>query len=244
MTDVSHVFDSVPGKIQAFGDQLLLHVPQATISIAVVGGLWRFTASTERVVLTLDYKQLSRGRLCWAHSTLSLDGQRVPLQPGYHYLVNYFRDPDGSQAEADLDDPAYPLPDADPADAPDQIRDAYQQTVRKPTVDAVHLGHSGTRWTMTITIGAMEIRESWMVLIHHRNLKPRVFTKGSKSIQVFMGGEDVSEQYADRTDAIMSQLHKTNRSNDAGPKAPTIRAASTAARSNAVETRKSTVNRT
>lgn len=233
-----------PPKIQAFADQLRSHLPQCTTTITVVGGLWRFTASTDRVVLTLDYKKLSRGRLRWAHSTLSLDGERVALQPGYHYLVNYFRDPDGEQAEADLDDPTYPLPDADPADAVPQIRDAYQQTCRNPKVDSVHLGHAGTRWTMTIRIGAMEIREHWMVLIHHRDLKARVFTKRSRSIDVFVNGVDVSGQYADRTDAIMSQLHKTNRSADAGPKDPRIRAASGSARMTSVEVRKNTVIRT
>lgn len=241
---------TIPEIITRFAEQITADCGHTANAVVMVPyQRWQIVVLSPRVHLTIDYARRSRGRYTWAHSTLSLDHRRIPLETSYDDCLWLLKHPDsypaGRPDGIDFDEPVYPLPTAELADAPASLQPTLRRITRVDGVRSWHLGHAGPRWTLTSQFDDnVEIRKHWMVRLSPHSLKERIYTRRTRSTEMFLAGIDVTDALDTRTQALFDKINKAGKPHEAAPGVAPTRGESQGARSNAVEVRKSTVVRT
>lgn len=206
---------------------------------------WRITVNSPRVTVTLDYTIRQRGRALQAGSTLTIDGQAVPLADDIDHLAAIFADPDTASRTDTATSDSTPAPLAstcEPDDAPPEVRRVYQLLTTK-------LG-SGTQGRLRI---GRSSRGYWCVAIEHPRVDLCMFfwtrlrrdgnaERIPDGIQLFVDGTDRSAEAAGRLDRALGLMAPAFTAAPAAPPAPPSRQAPVGP-SNAVRERRNAVIR-
>lgn len=206
---------------------------------------WRIVHTNGRVRLTYDMKSTGPGRVAWAASTLTVDGQRRPLASDFTHYTAIFADPD--KAPATSGDTTSPAPRPwKIEDAPDHVQQYCTQID-----DALAVEH-------TVTVGYLDDRAAWVIQItterataclrlvrgtggrkNRRHPKWRLDPKDPISLVV-----DGVDRSAEVDGKVARMLEIMGRPGEQGPPADgPVTGPAPAARSNAVTTRRATVIR-
>ncbi|WP_431881711.1 hypothetical protein [Micromonospora chalcea] len=200
---------------------------------------YRIIVSNDRCRVTVDLKMTGPGRWGWGGSTLTVDGQQHPLVPGTHELGRLFRDPDGYDAaeappEGELD--AMP-PAREPGEAPVIVAQQFRTLHDRLGEGAeVTLGAEGDVWVIGVDGPRGGIR-----LRYREQRRDRWGMDQQRPLQIVVDGLDrTAEAKGDLAKALALMGEQRG---DSATNPPPVDRPSSASRSNAVETRRSTVIR-
>ncbi len=203
----------------------------------LTNGRWRVTLDTGRIHVTYDQKQTRSGRFVQCGSTLTIDGQSREIADDIYELARIIRDPDGLAPPELMELP--PMPVERPiGEAPARIQGLYKTIIEHIGREApgedfdLRIGRRGGRWTIGLDQGRTALR-----LIFGRGPSDKPLR-----IELVINGVDHSAEIGNSIEEAMAHFGTDDEDTTGPPQ--TIGQPKSGARSNAVETRKSTVIRT
>lgn len=150
-----------PTALVSFAAELEEDLGHPATLTAIGPRRWRLTVASPRVTVETDYDHISRGRLTYRRSTLSIDGRAVPKASTYTHLRRTFLNPDNPET-AVLGEPAWTAV-ANLAELPAPVR-AYRRqltvALKAKGIDAdKHLQYqrAGRRWRILLASDQGEV---------------------------------------------------------------------------------------
>ena len=191
MTGLANEEPVLPVVIQHWVDGLHHHTGQMAEVKSVSKRLWRLTIANERVCMTMDFKQSSKGRVRRGNSTLTVDGKPRRLARDVHEFARIFRNPD-EKPEIPPMPPLRPL-----KEAPQKVQHIYHNLARricqvaeaKEIVAALQLGSDGRRWTVCLET------DNAIMRMHFARGKGKTWSVDARDpMQLFVDGEDCFDE--------------------------------------------------
>lgn len=240
MTGPANEEPVLPAVIQHWVDGLHHHTGQMAEVKRVSKRLWRLTIANERVCMTMDFKQNSKGRVRRGNAILTVDGKPRRLAHDIYEFVRIFRDPDEKPEIP-------PMPPLRPVtEAPQKVQHVYHHMARrirkvseaKEIVATLQLGSDDRRWTICLEVDNVIMR------VHFVRGKSKTWRADARDpIQLFVDGED----YLDETMSDLGKVLEMILGDLPGPQtedsSPIRSSAGPARRVKSVEVRNTTVIR-
>ncbi len=210
--------------VQRFADQLAEDTGHRMVIERVTSREWRVVADNGRVRMTIDYRMAGRGRVIHAGSTLAIDGQRRGLAKDYDDFIRIFGDPDNADTPPprDLTDPSDIGAIVQVADCPEVIRRMAQMAGEKmPGEPTIRVGRTLDRWILAIDGEKFQLRLNYRggrLDTGRPHKATPVVPVRRDHIQLWVGGEDYTEQVGGRFEKVLELLMGTPRAdNQTGP---------------------------
>jgi hypothetical protein len=193
---------------------------------------WRMVTESERVRLTLDFKNGGNGKVKRSGSTLAVDGAPRELAKDFEHLIQIFNDPDESKQAAGVAKAVEvkPMPPLrSPEDAPLSVRTAYEALIRagKPA----EIGEKDGCWVVGFESDTRALRMAFQLRRKQWHLTID---------QLIIDGVDRSQEAGGD---IVKAIELLGGEVPSITRERVIGSPSSSARSNAVETRRATVIR-